>query len=878
MQLKHSILAIIFICLLFMSRVIQAQDRAAVSLNIKDTPIAQVFSIIEKQTGYKFAYSSDLMANQKKVTINVNNIPLNKLLTYLFRDRRINYTIIGNQIVLEKAPIPTKITISGYVKDSISSEALANAQIFLPSLKQSTSTNNYGFYSITTNESERLAIVVIHNSHKRQYILIDGSKSASVNFFLTDNLSPIRPLSIRTDSISTNISSAPINIAYPANYATEDTAGIATGDTTWLNDDLLQSVTSVSGNSDIINSIQMMPGVIAGIDATNGYYVRGGNKDQNLIQLDEATLYNPSHFFGLVSAFNSSAINSATLIKDGFPATYGDNLSSVLDITMKEGNNQQVGGEVQAGSTTSGVTLYGPLVKQKSSYLLSVRRSVMDLWLQPLLKDNSYNNFHFYDINTKVNYRISENDHIFLSFYKGRDNSSYTSDSSGKAPIGYGISYGNQTFTLRWNHLYNPQLFANTSVIYNKYSQSVTAEQKPYFTELYSGIRDIECKTDLNYYPNPTHKITAGISLLFQTLTPASLSNSELSGPLQSVDPSRLPEQNAYRVALYLGDEIRMGNKLLLYIGGRLPLLYTNSANYAHFEPRLSANFNITPSSGIKASYTHMHQYLHLVQSYNASFPAEIWIGSSDAVKPESSWQSTVSLYKNFANNTYQVTLDGFYKQMDNQLLFGGGEQPPITSNIQDMLVFGEGKSSGIELSLRKTKGKLRGWLAYTYSSATQQFDSLNLGKSFPFANDRQHSLYVTASYSISQHWELSSNLVITSGRAFTFDSETTVTPGQGNGLYKKDKKNKKQKTQIVQNNYMLDPYNRLDISISYKNKKQLATRILESEWILSVYNVYARPNTFFAYRTFNPFTLKPVVQQVSFLSVIPSITYRLSF
>ncbi|HEX2933785.1 MAG TPA: TonB-dependent receptor [Bacteroidales bacterium] len=879
MQLKPTLFAIAISCLLFSFRAIQAQEHTAVSLNIKDASLTQVFSLIEKQTEYKFAYSSDLMVDQKKVTINVNNIPLHKLLIYLFRDRRIDYSIIGNQIVLKKAPDPVKITISGYVKDSTSAEALANTSIYLPLLKQSTTTNNYGFYSITINESERLAIVVVNSGHKRQQVLISGNKSAMVNFYLQDILSPMRPLSIKTDSLNAAFLSLPLNIANATNKVTEDSLILTNEDTTWINEDLLQSVASVSGNGDIINSIQMMPGVIAGMDATNGYYVRGGNKDQNLIQLDEATLYNPSHFFGLVSAFNSSAINNATLIKDGFPATYGDNLSSVLDITMKEGNNQQIGGEVQAGSTTSGFTLYGPIVKQKSSYLFSVRRSTMDLWLEPLLKDNSYNNFHFYDINAKVNYRISENDHLFLSFYKGRDNSSYTSDSLRKAPIGYGISYGNQTFTLRWNHLYNPQLFANTSVIYNNYSQSITAQQKPFFAELYSGIRDIECKSDLNYYPNPTHKITAGISLLYQTLTPASLSNSELTGPTQRVNPSALPEQSTYRAALYLGDEIKMGTKLLLYIGGRLPLLYTKNANYTHFEPRLSALYNITSSSGIKLSYTHMHQYLHLVQSYNASFPAEIWIGSSSVVKPESSRQSTVGLFKNLKNNIFQISLDGFYKQMDNQLLFGGGEQPPITSNIQNMLVFGKGNSSGIELSLRKMKGKLKGWLAYTYSSATQQFDSLNLGKSFPFANDRQHSLYVTASYTFNMHWELSSNLVITSGRSFTFDSETTITPGGGPGLYKKkEPKGKKTKTEIVQNNYMLNPYNRLDISISYKNKKQLATRTLESEWILSIYNVYARPNTFFAYRTFDPATLKPVVQQVSFLSVIPSITYRLSF
>lgn len=883
MQLKHSISAIVIIGLLFSFRIVHAQYNDAVSLNLKDASLTQVFSAIEKQTGYKFAYSSDLMEHQKNVTISANNVPLNKLLAFLFRDRRINYSIIGNQIVLEKAPAPAKITISGYVKDSTSAEALANASIYLPFLKQSTTSNDYGFYSITTNESDRLAIVVVHNGHKRQYMHIDGRKNAMIDFYLQNNLSPMRPLGLRTDSVNIPILPLPINLINPANLETEDSIILTIEDSAWIEDDLLKSVTSISGNGDIINSIQMMPGVIAGIDATNGYYVRGGNKDQNLIQLDEATLYNPSHFFGLISAFNTSAINSATLIKEGFPATYGDNLSSVLDITMKEGNSQQIGGEIQAGSTTSGVTLYGPLIKQRSSYLFSVRRSVMDLWLQPLMKDNSYNNFHFYDINAKVNYRISEEDHIFLSFYKGRDKSAYTSDSVHSTSIGYGISYGNQTFTLRWNHLYNPQLFANTSVIYNNYSQSVTAEQKPHFAELYSGIRDIECKSDLNYYPNPTHKISAGISLLFQTLTPASLSNSEpLEGPKQRVNPATLPEKYAYRAALYLGDEINVGRKLQLYVGGRLPLLYTKTANYTHFEPRLSALFNITQSSGVKFSYTRMHQYLHLVQSYNAAFPAEIWIGSTDIVKPETSWQSTIGLFKNLRSNTYQVGIEGFYKKMDNQLLFGGGEQPPITSNIQDMLVFGESQSSGVELLLRKMKGKLKGWLAYTYSSATQQFDSLNLGKSFPFANDRQHSLYINGSYHINQHWELSSSLVITSGRSFTFDSETTITHGTPPGLFNRKDKNKKDnrkpRTEIVQNNYMLHPYNRLDISISYKNKKQLATRTLESEWIFSVYNVYARQNTFFAYRTFDPATLKPLLQQVSFISVIPSITYRLSF
>jgi hypothetical protein len=377
---------------------------------------------------------------------------------------------------------------------------------------------------------------------------------------------------------------------------------------------------------------------------------------------------------------------------------------------------------------------------------------------------------------------------------------------------------------------------------------------------------------------------------------PASVSDKELStSSILTINPSSIPEKHSYRLAIYLDDEIKIGQRLQVYVGARLPLFYNSSIQYVNIEPRISLLYLTSPSSGIKLTYTQMDQYLHQVKSYNASFPAEIWIGSSKTIKPENSRQASAGVYKIFSGNMFRTSLEVYYKEMGNQLLFKGGVQPTITSDIENTLIFGKGQSYGTELSVQKVKGKLTGWLAYTFSYANQQFDSLNLGKPFPFANDRRHCLYISAAYAINQHWVASSNLIITSGSAFTLKKNvSSTTTGSGdNPLYDEGSTettspdgsgdtsgdgSEGTATQTVQNNYRLDPYNRLDLSISYKKQKQLAHRTLETEWVFSVYNVYARPNTFFAYRSIDPVTKLPVVKQVSFFPIIPSITYRLKF
>jgi uncharacterized membrane protein YgcG len=891
-------------CLLFSCFIAHAQDKMAsnthVSLNVHDVPFQKVLAIIEQQSQYKFAYSTELILKQKNITIEVHDKPLDELILMVLKGTNINYSIIDNQIILEETTVLPRVTISGYIKDSQTGETLPGAIIYFPEKKTGTYANNYGFYSITQNQADSLDVMISYVGFNKINQKVNIGRSLSKNFFLTENKIEINPIIITRDDPDDNVK--------------KNQPG-----KTDVSMEMIRAVPSINGTGDIINTIQMLPGVIAGLDGRPGYFIRGGNADQNLVQLDEATLYNPNHLLGLVSIFNSSAIKSATLLKGGFPASYGDHLSSVLDVTIKDGNNQQIGGDIQLGTIAGGFTLSGP-VTNKASFFVSARRSTIDFYMKPLNFSNYYSNYYFYDVNAKLNFQLSQRDRIYLSLYQGRDYSAYTKDSTASNAINYGINFGNQAVTFRWNHLYSQKLFSNTS---NNYYQSLTASQQPYYAELYSGIRDFDFKTDLNYYPNINHKISAGINALYQTLFPAMVSDKAITKEsVISINPLDIPRKYASRFAVYFSDEVWLAPKLSAYIGARLPLFYKDNVQYLQFEPRLSLLYMISPTSSIKVSYTQMHQYLHLVQCYNASFPADIWIGSSKSVRPQKSQQATIGLFKNFKENMFQSSLEIYYKQLDNQLLFKGSSNPVINNNIENSLIFGQGQTYGTELFFKKNRGKLTGWLAYTFAFSNQQFDSLNLGRPFPSANDRRHSAYVVLSYALNEHWEITSNILFTSGRAFTLNKSDSGT-GNNNPLYYEDSGgsnsgsggsgssgsgsgnsgnsgggpgsgsgsgsghdsdgsgsgvNNATSSQIVPNNYRLAPYNRVDISMSYRKKRNLPHRVIETEWVLSVYNVYAHSNTYFAYSSIDPVTKQPIAKQVSFVPIIPSISYNLKF
>lgn len=842
-----------------------------VTIHVKDLPFQEVLTLIESQIPFKFAYGTELVLQQKNVSVTATDLPLPDLLTILLQGTALTYAIIGNQIVLQNTALPSSITLSGYIKDSQTGESLIGASIYIPSAGTGIFSNSYGFYSISVPAADTMELEISYVGYKSLFRQVNARNSLTLSFGLEHNYGQeeSNKLIIANDKRENNVKKNQAALIEMSN-------------------DMISAAPSVSGSGDLISSIEMLPGVQAGIDGTPGYFVRGGNSGQNLILLDEATLYNPSHIFGLVGIFNAPAIKYASLMKGGFPANYGDHVSSVLDIAMKDGSNQQFGGISEMGSIASDVTLYGPLEPGKSSFLVSARRNTTDVILRPILHQNYFSNYYFYDVNAKLNFQLSRKDRLLLSFYSGRDNNTYSTDSTDITGINYSMHFGNTAFTMRWNHQYSGKLFSNTSLEYNRYHQFLSATQEGYFAQLYSGIRDMNAKTDLTYYLSPAHKISAGADYLYQTLYPASLSGKiPPTDSSNDIIPSSIPPKAATRLALYAGDDIRPGGRFQVYLGVRAPFYYKPGVQYFNIEPRLSLLYMIDSSTSVKVSYTNMHQYIHLVQSYNASFPAEIWIGSGNIVRPQASREISAGLFKNFKENTFQTSLEFYYRRMDNQLLFGGGTSPTIDDSIENEVIFGKAWSYGAEFFTRKNRGKWTGWLAYSLAYANQHFDSLNLGRSFPYAYDRRHMLDISTAYALSTHWKIAANFLVASGRAFTLDTDTLSSPdsnplyagnrGRGRGRGRPINQDESSYG-IKANNYRLSPYNRLDLSIHYTKIRNTGRRVRETKWIFSVYNVYARQNSSFVYRTIDPSTRQIIAREVPFIPVIPSITYSLKF
>lgn len=844
------------------------QTEAKVSVDVKDEPLYKVLSYIENQTSFRFAYNTDLILQQKRITLKANNLRITELLENILEGTSISYSIIGNQVVLQKITI-NKIIVSGYTRDKKSGELLIGTSIYFPALRQGTASNNYGFYSLSIDGSGSIELEISYTGYNSLFVQIDGKKDITLNFNLTLKQDTSSPVLVLKDKREDNVKRNQVDLID-------------------LSADVIAITPAVSGNGDVISSLQLSAGVQTGLDGTAGYFVRGGNIDQNQVLLDEATLYSPTHLFNLVSVFNSPAIKKANFLKGSFPAYYGDYLSSVLDIYMKDGNNQQLSGDLQVGNIASSLALQGPITQGKSSFLISGRRSMIDFSLQPFTSTNYFSNYYFYDVNAKLNFEVSPKNKLLFSYYRSADHNAYinpgnyddSDDEPDEGEINYKTAFGNQAFNLRWNHLYTKKLFANTQAIYSNYYQRLSAIQGDYFAELYSGIRDINFKTDLYYYPHLTHRIRSGVNYLSQSVFPATVSNKISSTGFININEKNIPEKISNRFAAYISDDIKITRQFSLYAGVRVPTYFKPGVRYVDIEPRLSLMHLLGSTSSVKLAYSRMHQYIHRVQSYNASFPAELWIGSSKRVKPQASHEISGGLYKNFKENMYQTSIEFYYKRMDNQLLFKGITTPTIETDIESQLIFGKAWSYGTELILRKTSGDLNGWISYSLSEAYQQFDSLNNAIKFLSANNRKHNFYLSASYDFNKHWSVSANLFLTSGRPFTLSTQPIPSQGNqdNNPLFEDEDNGGSGSVATEPNNFRLSSYNRLDLGITYRKTRNIKNRKWESEWNLAVYNVYAHRNTYFAYRSINPITKQPFITQISFIPVIPSLTYTLKF
>jgi hypothetical protein len=743
------------------------------------------------------------------------------------------------------------ITLSGYIKDNETKESLIGANVYSVDTKKGTSTNEYGFYSLTLPKRDTLNMVISYIGYVMQTKKITVNENLRLDFFLEVNSAQLKEVVISAEHNDNNVNKPQVGVInIPIKAVT--------------------SMPVLAGERDILKTIQFLPGVQQGQEGTTGFYVRGGNTDQNLVQLDEATIYNPNHLFGLFSTFNVNAIKSISLIKGGFPAKYGGRLSSVLDITMKDGNKENYQVEGGIGLLSSNLTVEGPLEKGKSSFIVSGRRSYIDLLMKPFLPTGiNGTTYYLYDFNVKLNYELGKNDHLFVSYFTGKDHAVYTGANS----LNFNIDFGNTTGTVRWNHLYGSKLFSNTSLIFNDYHLGLATSQGNYYSLLFTGIKDVSAKTDFTFIPGPNHEVKAGLSYTYHTLFPGAVSAKiPKKGNRLDLNKDSIPRRYSNEIAFYISDELKMTEKLSVNYGLRVPVFFTGKKTYVFTEPRVILKLSLNPTTSIKASYTQMNQFIHLVPNSTASLPTDIWLTSNARIKPQSSTQYAIGLFKNFKNNELETSVEVYYKTMNNQVLFKEGTQIALNTNLDDVLAFGEGKSYGIEFFVKKNFGRLTGWASYTLSKTTQIFPALNYGKEFPFTYDRRHNLSIAANYELSKTWTFSADFTFYTGIAFTLPSGRAFVADDGSlydGIYY---------DYTSRNNSRLRPYNRLDIGFSNIKQVRIFGKSYQREWAFGVYNVYSRQNPYFVYLTTDPITKQPKAKQVSLLPIIPSISFNFKF
>jgi hypothetical protein len=642
--------------------------------------------------------------------------------------------------------------------------------------------------------------------------------------------------------------------------------------------DNIKKIPALMGEVDVLKSIQLLPGVKA-MEGSSGFYVRGGGVDQNLVLLDEAIVYNPGHMLGFFSIFNADALKNTTLIKGGMPAQYGGRLSSVVDIQMKEGNDKTYGVEGGIGLIASRFTVEGPIQKEKSSFILSARRTyALDL-AQPAINNTKFKgtNYYFYDLNAKVNYRFSDRDRLYLSGYFGRDKLIFNSNENGFI---FDMPYGNGTATLRWNHVFNPKLFMNVSAIYNDYDFKIEGGQDVFKLKVFSGVRDYNFKTDFDWFPSTKHTVKYGVNYTYHRLSPnvANFTN----GEQDFTNSDKVKPKYAHEVAAYIADNWKVTPQLTLDYGFRLSGFqhigpYKSKKDdkeykagepvesYYGFEPRLGGKYNLSDESSLKFGITATTQYVHLVTNSTSSLPTDVWVPSSELVSPQRGVQYALGYFRNFNENMWETSVEVYFKDLRNQIDYPENYVPQQAEDVENSFVFGKGKAYGAEFFIKKARGRLNGWIGYTWSRTLRQFPDINDGKTFPSTYDRIHDFVVVSNYQLSKKWDMNANFVFATGNTFTplramYFIEQRINLDYG-----------------ARNSLRYDNYHRLDFGATYTPKPD--KKGFKSSWTFSAYNIYNRYNPFFVYydiqNAFEKGTVKAAAKQVTLFPIIPSVTWN---
>ncbi|HVI43804.1 MAG TPA: TonB-dependent receptor [Chitinophaga sp.] len=763
-----------------------------------------------------------------------------------------------------------RYTLSGYVRDSTNGESLPGATIQVLGGSAGVQTNSYGFYSLTLPAGDYTITYSFLGYETKQW-QFSLKSSMTYNTDLTPRLYQAREVVVSGKRKDANVKSTEMG-------RVEMTSA------------QVKKLPALMGEVDVLKALQLMPGVQAAGEGNAGFYVRGGGPDQNLILLDEAPVYNTGHLFGFFSVFNADAIKSTTLIKGGMPANYGGRLSSVVDVAMKDGNNKTFQGEGGLGLIASRLSFQGPLKKDKASFIVSARRTYIDLLTKPFVNNTSYSGtgYYFYDLNMKVNYTFSDKDKLFLSGYFGKDVFSFNSNNR---KFSVKIPWGNTTATLRWNHVFSKQLFLNTSLIYNDYRFQFSALQNSFNIKLNSGISDGNLKMDFDYYPGPKHHIKFGGNYIYHVFTPSTVSGEQDSTVFR---PENAFKKYAHEAAVYLMDDWEISPAWRLNVGIRYSgfmqigpyTRYLRDANdsktdsvvygrgrpvrtYGGFEPRVTLRYAWNDKNSLKASVTRNYQFVHLVTNAGTTLPTDVWVPSTYNVKPQISWQYAAGYFRNFEDNMYEASVEAYYKDMRHQIEYREGYTPSLKDPERDF-VFGNGEAYGLELFVNKKRGRFTGWLGYTLAWTWRQFPDLNGGKRFPAKYDRRHDLSLVGTYELNKKWSLSAVFIYGTGNTTTVPEKFYFVEGtlvQGYGEI---------------NSYRMAAYHRLDLSAIYTPTPRRPNRRFHGSWAFSIYNVYSRRNPYFIYLDQEgnaaDGSLTVTAKQVSLFPIIPSVTYNFKF
>lgn len=861
----------------------QALLQTPIELTKGQYTIAQLIKQMNDQTGIHFSYSSSLNTSEK-IYFSEKKMPVRQVVERMLAQQKLKYLLKGKMIIIRKEfdakliansrPSPSQLprfhTISGVVTDQTNGEALIGATVHVPALGKGVVTNSYGFFSLKLNAGKH-QLQVSYIGFKPKYYEVDLDAAKVLNVELSPDKNELATVVVTDKSVDERITSLEMS-------------------TDRLEIEQIKSMPAFLGEVDVLQSVKALPGVSSLGEGSSGMNVRGGSVDQNLVLLDEAIVYNSAHLLGLFSVFNPHSVKDVKIFKGAIPPNYGGRLASVLDVRQKEGNTKRFSGEGGVGFVTSRLMLETPIVKDKSSFLVAGRRSYADLFLKLSSdKDVRDTELYFYDLNTKFNYTIDKKNRLYVSGYFGRD--------VAKIAQIFGFSWGNTTATIRWNHLFNSELFSNISLIFSDYNYNLNVpfgNGNSIEIDWQAGITSYQLKNDLTWFIAPQHTLDFGLSGIGYVFQPGRLT---FAG--NNYTPVQTAKEKALEVAVYANYKQQLHKKLSVSYGLRLSTFlslgertvrtylpgqprreetvvsekkYANNevvTNYWGLEPRLSLNWQLNPTTAFKASYARNRQYIHLVSNTTAPLPTDTWKSSDPYIRPLTSDQVALGVFHNINKPALSLSAEIYYKKMYHLIDYRNGVNLLLNEYLETELLSGEGRAYGLELMLRKNKGKLSGWLSYTLARSERRIDSdfaedrVNNGEYYPTDYDRTHSLSFITTYELNKRVSLSANFILSTGRPVTFPSAKYKFMGATVQDYS------------TRNQNRIPSYHRLDLSLTLKGKHKHRWK---GEWVFSIYNVYARRNAYSIYFVGDG-TAQNEATRLSILGgLFPSVTYNFKF